>query len=375
MSDQPFTIGIEEEYLLVDAETLELAEAPEAVMKACREELGDQVAPEFLRCQIEVGTKVCTGIEEARADLSRLRCAIARVAADHGLAPIAAACHPTAEWSKQTHRNRERYNTLHEDLAAIGDRMLICGMHVHVGIPDEDLRIDLMNQASYFLPHLLALSSSSPYWQGRDTGLASYRIGVFDNLPRTGLPPRLESWAAYRRAVDTIIATGMIEDASKIWWDLRPSHAYPTLEMRIFDVCPRLDHALSLAAAAQSVLRMLWRLREQNQRWRIYESFLIGENRWRAQRYGTSEGLIDLGRGAVQPMPQLVEELIVLVGEDARALGCADYLAGLRELSRGHTSAERQRAVFRAAREDGATETEALRAVTASLVEEFASHL
>lgn len=374
MPDHPFTIGIEEEYLLVDAETLDLSEAPESMMRACREALGDQVAPEFLRCQIEVGTKVCRNVAEARIDLVRLRREISRIAAEHGLAPIAAACHPTAEWSQQTHRDRDRYNALHEDLAAVGERMLICGMHVHVGIPDEDMRIDLMNQASYFLPHLLALSTSSPFWRGKDTGLASYRIGIFDNLPRTGLPPHLDSWAAYRRAVDTIVATGMIEDASKIWWDLRPSDAYPTLETRICDVCPRLDHTLALAATVQSVLRMLWRLRGRNQRWRIYETFLVAENRWRAQRYGISEGLIDLGRGEVVPFTDLIGELAALVSEDAQALDCAGCLDTLREMGR-ESSAQRQRRIFAEAIETGADETEAFRRVTASLVDEFTMDL
>ncbi|MBJ3762130.1 carboxylate-amine ligase [Maribius pontilimi] len=371
MTDAPFTIGIEEEYLLVDADTLLLADAPDEMLDAASEALGDQVAPEFLRCQIEIGTKVCASIDEARADLTHLRKTVSDIAADFGLKPIAAACHPTADWAHQHHRDRERYNILKRDLAAVGRRMLICGMHVHVGIPDENDRIDLMNQAVYFLPHLLALSASSPFWQGRDTGLNSYRIGVFDNLPRTGMPPRLEGWSAYRRSVDTLIDTGLIEDGSKIWWDLRPSANFPTLETRICDVMPRLDHTLSVAATIQCIFRMLWRLKEKNQRWRIYDNFLLNENRWRAQRYGCDEGMIDFGRKTLVPMGQLVDELITILEEDALALGCADEVAGLRDILASGNSATRQRATYQSAIDAGAVEADALIEVVRMLTEEY----
>ncbi|MEM9845017.1 MAG: carboxylate-amine ligase, partial [Pseudomonadota bacterium] len=310
MSEPSFTLGIEEEYLLVDKATLKLAEAPDAFMQACKAEMGDQVSPEFLRCQVEVGTKVCATIADARSDLKRLRSTVAKVAGEFDMAPLAVSCHPTADWKDQAHTDRERYNVLQHDLAGVGRRMLISGAHVHVGIEDDDLRIDLMNQACYFLPHLLALSCSSPYWQGEDTGLASYRLTVFDNLPRTGLPPRLESYSSYRRAVEAIVKTGAIEDATKVWWDLRPSDRFPTLESRICDMCPRLEHMLTIAAIIQALMRMLWRLKTQNQRWRIYDHFLVGENRWRAQRYGMREGLIDFGRGEVVDFSVLIEELI-----------------------------------------------------------------
>ncbi len=371
MTGPDFSIGIEEEYLLVDVETLDLAEAPDALITACSAKFGSQVSPEFLRCQVEVGTRVCPGIAAAREDLGSLRSCIAEVAADFGLAPIAASCHPAADWSEQLHRDRPRYNDLRRDLAAVAERMLICGMHVHVGLSDDDLRIDLMNQFSYFLPHLLALSTSSPFWQGRDTGLASYRLCVFDNLPRTGLPPSFHSFGEYERSVQTIVDTGLIEDSSKIWWDLRPSHSYPTLEVRICDVCSSLDHALAIAALVQCLMRMLWRLRITNRRWRVYDRFLIGENRWRAQRYGTEKGLIDLGRGSVLPMAVLVEELISLVSEDAEALNCTAEIASLRNIVTQGTSSRRQRAVFSQARNAGADTASALRRVTQSLVDGF----
>jgi len=370
-----FTIGIEEEYLLVDLDSLALSPAPEALMEACQKDLQDQVSPEFLNCQIEIGSKPCHTIAEAREDLRHLRRTVARHARAHNLAPIAASCHPFADWRSQTHTDKQRYNDLDHDLAGVVRRMLICGMHVHVGIEPPDRRIDLMNQMSYFLPHLLALSTSSPFWQGQDTGLASYRLTVFDNLPRTGLPPRMESFGSFERSVQVLVDMGVIEDASKIWWDLRPSSRFPTIESRICDVQPRLEDTLTLAALTQALARMLWRLAIRNQRWRIYDTFLVSENRWRAQRYGTTEGLIDLGRGEIVPMDELVAEMLELAGEDAEFFSSLAEVARVRDMVAGGTSAERQRAVARAARDGGADEDEALRAVVRHLIEEYHADL
>ena len=367
----PLTLGIEEEYLLVDRQTGRLAAAPDALMEACRKELADQVSPEFLQCQIEVGTRVCPDIATARADLKAMRGCVARAAARHGLAPIAASCHPTADWKQQHHTDKERYNALARQLGGVARRMLICGMHVHVGLSDDEHRIDLMGQLAYFLPHLLALSASSPFWQGEDTGLASYRLTVFDNLPRTGLPPLFASWAEYDRATGTLIDLGVIEDTTKIWWDLRPSFRFPTLEARICDVCPRLEDTLSLAALVQCLTRMLLRLRRQNRRWRVYDRFLIQENRWRAQRYGTSEGLIDFGAGAIVPVAQLCDELVDLLAEDAQALDCRAELDGLRRIVSGGTSAVRQRRVLADTLAAGGDRAAGLKAVVDSLIAEF----
>ncbi|MFD3191420.1 carboxylate-amine ligase [Sedimentitalea sp. HM32M-2] len=365
---QEFTLGIEEEYLLVDRDSLNLAEAPEALMTACQSDLQGQISPEFLQCQIEVGTRVCASIDEAREDLKRLRSCVARHAADHNLAPIAVSCHPFADWKSQQHTEKDRYNALQRALGGVARRMLICGMHVHVGLEEEALRIDLMPQLSYFLPHLLALSTSSPFWQGDDTGLASYRLTVFDNLPRTGLPPHFDSWTDFQRTTGTLIELGVIEDTTKIWWDLRPSHNFPTLETRIMDVQPRLEHTLALAAVIQAITRMLCRLRARNQRWRIYDRFLIAENRWRAQRYGTTEGLIDFGDRSIKPMSLLVDELIGMLAEDAEALGTTHELAMLRTIVKDGTSAARQRrARARAETENQPTGP----AVVKHLIEEF----
>lgn len=341
---QNFTLGIEEEYLLVDRDSFALTQAPPALMQACQDDLQGQVSPEFLQCQIEVGTRVCANIGEAREDLKRLRASVSGHAAKHNLVPVAVSCHPFADWKDQHHTEKDRYSALKQALGGVARRMLICGMHVHVGIDDKTLRTDLMPQLSYFLPHLLALSASSPYWQGDDTGLASYRLTVFDNLPRTGLPPHFESWAEYERTTGTLIELGVIEDTSKIWWDLRPSHNFPTLETRIMDVSPRLEHTLSLAALNQAILRMLCRLREGNMRWRTYDRFLIAENRWRAQRYGITEGLIDFGDRSIQPLSALVEELIEMLEQDGRELDSLNEIIALRDIVKHGTSATRQRA-------------------------------
>ena len=370
-SDPPLTLGIEEEYLLVDRDSLDLAQAPAGLMEACKADLQGKVSPEFLQCQIEVGTGVCRTIGEAREELRHLRATVARHAAAHGLAPIASSCHPFADWKVQVHTDRERYNELRRDLAGVARRMLICGMHVHVGIDERDLRIDLMNQMVYFLPHLLAMSTSSPFWQGEDTGLNSYRLTVFDNLPRTGLPPRLDGWGTFARSVQALVDLGLIEDASKIWWDLRPSSRFPTIESRICDVAPRLENTLTLAALTQCIARMLWRLARRNQRWRIYDTFLINENRWRAQRYGVSEGLIDFGARRIFPFASLLEELLELIEEDAEALGCTAEVAAARDLAARCRSAALPRAVLDAALAGGADRPEALRAVVRHLIEEF----
>ena len=247
---------------------------------------------------------------------------------------------------------------------------MICGMHVHIGIDNDELRLDLMNQVTYFLPHLLAFSTSSPFWQGEDTGLKSYRLSVFDEMPRTGLPNAFDSWPEYQRHVDALVQAGLIEDATKLWWDIRPSHRYPTLEMRITDVCTRLDDAIAVAALYLCVLRMLYRLKKNNQRWRQYAPMLIEENRWRAQRYGLDEGLVDFGRGEVVPCSELLEEIIDLVREDADALGCVKEIEHLRTIMKNGTSGHRQLATYAAAIKRGAEKDEALIEVVDMLIEE-----
>jgi len=370
-----FTIGIEEEYLLVNKDSRDLVhEAPQALMDECEAELHSQVSPEYLQCQIEVGTRVCKTVQDARADLGHLRQTIVTHADKHGLAPIAASTHPFASWEDQHHTDKERYTMLAKDLQHVVRRMLICGMHVHVCVGDEDLRMDLFNQLNYFLPHLLALSTSSPFWHGRNTGLKSYRLVVFDGLPRTGLPPSFSSYGEYERTANVLVNAGLIEDTTKVWWDLRPSARFPTLEMRICDVCTYLDDAVCIAAMFQCITRMLYRLRLDNQRWRSYDRFLVNENRWRAQRYGFENGLIDLGRGDVVPFADLIEELIELTAPDAEYFGCVNEVAHARRIIERGTSADNQVECFNAAKAEGADDEEAMKAVVDRLIAETAQN-
>ena len=371
IAEPKFTIGIEEEYYLVDRETRDLVKSrPEEMMAALEKKFKTQVVPEFISSQIEVGTKVCKSVADAGRDLRRLRKALAREADKHGMAIIAASTHPFASWATQSHTDKERYNILARDLQAVARRLLISGMHVHVGVADDDLRIDLLNQVSYFLPHLLALSTSSPFWRGKDTGLKSYRIAVFDELPRTGLPEQFESWGEYQRHVNVLTQAGVIDNPSKLWWDVRPSARFPTLEVRIADIPTLIEDTISIAAIYLCLLRMLYRLRRQNQRWRKYANMLISENRWRAQRYGFDSGLVDFGKGEIVPYAGLLEEIIEMIGEDAAYFGCESEVEHARTILKRGTSAHRQLALYNRKREKGADKLEALRDVVDHLIEE-----
>jgi carboxylate-amine ligase len=370
MIDRPaFTIGIEEEYLVVDRETRDLIKNPPTAMwDSMREVLGSQVTPEFLKAQIEVETKVCAKLAEAREDLATLRRDLSRVVADYGAAIIASSTHPFANWSEQETTEHPRYLRLAADYQQVARQLVICGMHVHVGIEDPHLRIDLMNQARYMLPHLLALSTSSPFWAGTDTGLLAYRLVIFKNLPRTGVPEEFTSWNEYERMVDVLVEAGLIEDGTKLWWDIRPSARYPTLEMRVSDVCTRLDDAMTVAALFQCLLGYLFRLRRQNQRWRAYSPMLISENMWRAQRYGTEGSLVDFGRGELVPYSELVEEFLEVLAQDALEFDVRNEVRHARTIVKEGTSAHRQLAAYQAALKAGAEQREALEAVVDHLI-------
>jgi carboxylate-amine ligase len=369
LKEPSFNIGIEEEYLLVDRTTRDLVpEVPPDLFKACEQALHGQVAREFLRSQIEVGTGVHKSPRSAGEELRELRATIAKLSAGHGLAPIAASTHPFARWKAQKPTERERYLAIAEDLAGVSQRLVVCGMHVHVGIEDDELRIDLMNQARYFLPHLLVLSTSSPFAEGEDTGLKCYRLAAYQELPRTGLPGRFESWEEYRQTVDVLVRNRVIEDASKIWWDIRPSAKFPTLEMRITDVCTRLEDAVCVAAMYASIVRMLYRIRRANQTWRTYPLLLLAENRWRAQRYGVDGSLFDFGKGELVAFRDLIEELLVLLREDAEALGCWHEIAHARTIVDRGTSANRQIAAFNALASGGRSHAEAMHGVVDHLI-------
>ena len=369
--EQNFTFGIEEEYLLVDLETRDLiAEQPPRFLSQCEDVLGRQVSPEFLKCQIEIGTTVCRKPADALRELKHMRRTIASIAAEYGIAPIAAAAHPFAPWNEQEPTDRDRYHAIAKDLAGIGRRMVICGMHVHCGLAGNDLRIDMMNQMQYFLPHLLTLSASSPFHEGRDTGLKSYRMAAYREVPRTGLPGHFNSWDEYRQTLDVLIKADIIQDATKIWWDIRPSDRYPTLEMRITDVCTRAEDAVAIAALYVSLLSMLTRNRRNNLAWREHPLFLLNENRWRALRYGVKGTLFDFGRGELVPFRYLLEEMLHLVAGDAAELGLTDAIEQTRRIAVEGTSADRQSAVYNDAIAAGADRPEALKAIVDHLIVE-----
>lgn len=365
----PLTVGVEEEYLLVDLETRDLAhDPPKELIDKCHSRHQGQVTHELLRSQIEVGTRVCSSISEVREELKSLRSTVVEVAAEYGLAPIAAATHPFAKWTEQLHTPMARYATLMSELQGVARRLVTCGMHVHIGIEDPDLRIDMMNQIKYFLPHLLAFSTSSPYWDGSDTGLKSFRLSIFDGLPRTGLPEYFDSFAQYERFTKVMTDSGLVEDTSKLWWDIRPNGRFPTLEMRITDVCTRLDDAVAIAAFYVSLASRLQRLRRQNQKWRVYSGSLIKENRWRAQRYGLDEGLVDFGRREIVQWPRLMDEIIELVGEDAERLGCLGELEHLRTIIQRGTSAHVQLDTYDDLKSRGLSHKDAMLGVVDELV-------
>lgn len=346
MSLPRFTIGIEEEYQIIDPETRELTSFVQEFLEQGKHILKDQIKPEFLQSQVEVGSKICQSIAEAREELVRLRSAVVQVADQNNLQVLAASTHPFSRWADQEITPNERYYKHREHLAYLAQRLLIFGMHIHVGIEDPDLRVDLMDQARYFLPHLLALSTSSPFWLGRDTGLKSYRSIVFENLPRTGPPPTFRSWSDYQRFIDTLVSTNCIEDATRIWWDIRPHPHFPTIEFRVTDICTTVDEAICLAALTVAIVAKLYQLRENNQSWRRYRHHLIEENKWRAVRWGTDGKLLDFGKQQEVPFEVLAREVVELVEDVAEELGISEEVAYVETILARGTSADRQRAVY-----------------------------
>jgi len=348
MKNKFFSIGLEEEYLIVNKYDGELIiDPPKNLMRDCKKKLKQQVKPEFLKSQIEVRTKVCSTIKDLKKNLIFLRKNISEILNQYDLAPIAVSIHPFSRWEQQKHTEKRRYSALAEDFQIVGRRLVISGMHIHVGIPDNEMRIDLMNQVAYFLPHLLALSTSSPFWKGELTGLKSYRVSIFDELPRTGLPEQFDSYNEYRRHLKILLNSGLLEDPSKIWWDLRPNVKFPTLEMRICDTCTSLKDSISIAALYLCIIHMVHRLRRENQKWRVYSKMLINENRWRVQRYGMEKGLVDFGKSKLVPYKHLIDELIELVKEDASELGCIQEVQNIKNIYKAGTSADKQIKIFK----------------------------
>ena len=356
------TLGIEEEYQIIDPETRQLSPHSEELVREGAKTLGEQIKPEFMRSQVEVGTKVCRNIAEARQEVTKLRREIARLAGNHGLVMAAASTHPISAWSDQKVTGADRYKRLEDDLRDVARRLLIFGMHVHVGIEDPEMRIDVMNQARYFVPHLLALSTSSPFWQGRDTGLKSYRSVIFENMPRSGIPPSFRAYSEYQGFIDTLVATGCIDEPTKIWWDIRPHPKFPTLEFRMADVCTRVDECLCIAAVLQALVAKLIKLRHDNQSWRSYRHHLITENKWRAVRYGLDGHLIDFGKREEIPVRHLALEVLSLVDDVVDELGSRKEVEYLHQILKVGSSADRQLDTFR--------RTDSLEAVVDQLIDE-----
>ena len=357
-----FTIGVEEEFQIVDPGSGELRSHVSNLVEASSERLGEQVKPELHQSIVEIGTKICGDVEELSAEMRHIRGELVRAAERVGLQVAAAGTHPFSNWIDQVITPGERYKNIVEELQQLARSLLIFGMHVHVAVPDRTTMIDLMNMVRYFLPHLLALSTSSPFWMGRDTGLKSYRTTVFRRFPRTGIPDHFSSWSEYEDYVNLLVHLHCIDNAKKIWWDVRPHPTFGTLEFRIFDVATRVDEAIAIAALTQAIVVKLHRLYTRNMGFRTYPRALIEENKWRAARWGIEGKLIDFGKRTEVPMRILGEELLAFVDDVVDDLGSREAITPIHSILRDGTSAERQLRVYR--------ETKDLKAVVRHIVSE-----
>lgn len=382
MYTPPLTIGIEEEYQIIDPETRGLTSYVQQLMNKGQVVLGEQIKPEFMQSQIEVGSHICRNIAEARKEIIRLRKTVSEVAAEHGAVIAAASTHPFSSWSAQEITPDQRYRNLENDMQDVGRRLLIFGMHIHLGFGKSEealeMLIDVENQLRYFLPHILALTTSSPFWHGRDTGLKSYRSIVFQSLPRTGIPPTFKSFKEYESFVRVFAKVGSLgsvkdpntADFTKIWWDARPQPGLGTLEVRISDICTTVDEAVCVAALIQGLAAKLIKLRHRNQSWRIYRSKMIEENKWRAVRYGIDGKLIDFGASEEIPMRFLAQEILDIIDDVVDELGTREEVNYINTIIDQGTSADRQLATYRKAIAAGATKEEALVAVVDRLITE-----
>ncbi len=334
MFDQ-FTLGIEEEFQIVDPKTRELRSHVAEILDEGKMLLGEQIKPEMIQSQVEVGTGVCKSIQEARADISRLRGIIAGLAAKRDLAIVAASTHPISHWQEQKIFDDVRYELLIQELQTVARSLLIFGLHVHVGVADRERSIHIMNAARYFLPHVLALSTSSPFWMGQNTGLKSYRSEIFKQFPRTDIPDHFDSYPGFQRFVDLLVKTNCIDNGKKIWWDIRPHPVFPTLEFRVCDIPTRVDDTIAIAALFQAIVAKLNKLIEQNLGFRLYRRALIQENKWRAVRWGLDGKLIDFGKQKEVPVRDLIGELLDFVDD------VVDDLGSRKEVEHIHTILER----------------------------------
>ncbi len=360
MFDQ-FTLGIEEEFQIVDPKTRELRSHVSEFLEEGKMILGEQIKPEMIQSMIEVGTGICKNIQEARADITRLRSIISGLAGKTGLAIVAASTHPFSHWQDQKIYDDERYSLLVQELQTVARSLLIFGLHVHVGVADLDRRIHIMNAARYFLPHVLALTTSSPFWMGHSTGLKSYRSEVFKQFPRTDIPDHFDSYASFQRYTDLLVKTGCINDGKKIWWDLRPHPVFPTLEFRICDIPTRVDDTVAIAALFQAIVAKLTKLIEKNLGFRLYRRMLIQENKWRAVRWGIDGKMIDFGKQKEVPTRDLILELLDFVDDVVDELDSRKEIEHIHTILERRTSAEEQLRVF--------AETKDLNSVVDRLIE------
>jgi glutamate---cysteine ligase / carboxylate-amine ligase len=342
-----FTIGVEEEFQIIDPETLELrSHVVQLISSAAARGVGDLVKQEMHQSIVETGTKICENVSELRLEMHRTRSELVMAAESTGLRVAAAGTHPFSSWIDQVISPGERYQHIVEEMGQLARSLLIFGMHIHIAMPDKQTTIDMMNMVRYFLPHLLALSTSSPFWMGRNTGLKSFRTTVFRRFPRTGIPEIFESWSEYENFLNLLIKLNCIDSGKKIWWDVRPHPTYGTLEFRLFDTTTRVEEAVAIAALTQAIVVKLHRLYTGNQSWRIYRKALIEENKWRAARYGIEGKLIDFGREAEVPMRELMLELMELIDDVVDDLGSRSAVDYIHTILNEGTSAERQLRVY-----------------------------
>ncbi len=349
---EQFTIGIEEEFQIVDPRTRELRSHLSQMLADGRMLLQENIKPELHQSVVEVGTGICRNIREARESVTALRRGIAQVAAKNGLCIVAAGTHPFSDWRTQEITEHERYRMIIDEMGDVARANLIFGLHVHVGIEDRETAIALCNQMRYFLPHILALSTSSPFWLGRRTGLKSTRAVIFRRFPRTGIPDYFTSWADFEHFVQTLVKTNCIDNGKKIWWDIRPHAFFNTIEIRICDIPTNLDTTIAIAALIQATVAKLWMLHKDNMSFRTYRPTLIEENKWRAARYGVSGKLIDFGKQAEVPFRDLLYEYIRFVDEAVEELDSRHEINYLYRILEAGTSADRQLQVYEESNHD-----------------------
>ena len=369
MSDE-YKFGIEEEYFLVDAETKSVArEMPPTFLEKLKSVTDGQAMGEMLQSQLEVATAPHTSIKDARTELRFLRQTVANIAAEHGLAILAVGTHPTATWRSSVQSQAERYDIVMEDLQMIGQRNMLCGLHVHVELPDPDDRVDIMMRMLPYLPLFIALATSSPFWRARPTGLKGYRLAAYDELPRTGVPELFRTPAEYESYIAALVKAGVMENSSYVWWAIRPSLRHPTLELRAPDSCTLVEDSIAIAALYRTLARRLTRNPWQNWDLTAVTRAIVVENKWRAQRYGVHGTFVDIsGNGAIS-VADMLEQVLDDVHRDAEILGCLNEIEHCRSIVGSGTSADTQLAVFERAQGDSDDRNHALRAVTDWLAE------